>query len=84
MQTYERHKHYERIDIPAVDIAPENRYRNNQPYIQHIAIRGKGKYKQKDRYQHIRKTRRANIEKWTPRKHRKAAKHRTQPRMNPQ
>ncbi|GAI73071.1 unnamed protein product [marine sediment metagenome] len=48
MQTYKWDEHYKYVDISAVDIAPENRYRHNEPYIQHVSICGKDKYEQKD------------------------------------
>ncbi len=38
MQSYERHNHYEHVDVSAVDIAPEYREGDNEPYVQYVSV----------------------------------------------
>ena len=84
IQSHERNKHNEHIEISAVDVTPEGCHRNNKPNEQYVSVRSKNKYQQKYCNQHIWKSCRPNIQKWTANKHRSAAKYRRQGRIDTQ
>ena len=53
IKAYERHEHNKDVNVSAVDIAPEDCERNDQPYIEDISICGQNKNEHKNGHKKI-------------------------------